>query len=45
LDSETEREYKKRYARERELERRPTLGGSLLSMVGKVGGLLGGDRR
>jgi len=45
LDPETEREYKRRYAKEREVERRPTLGGSLLSTIGKIGGLLGGDRR
>jgi len=45
LDPETEREYKRRYAREKEVERRPTLGGSVLSMIGKVGGLLGSDRR
>ncbi|KAF2846686.1 hypothetical protein T440DRAFT_221736 [Plenodomus tracheiphilus IPT5] len=45
LDEETEREYERRYARERAAERRPTLGGSVLSMVGKVKGILGAERR
>ena len=37
LDPKTEREYKRRYAKDKASERRPTLGGSLLSVVGKVG--------
>lgn len=45
LDPETEREYERRYAKDRELERRPTLGGSLLSTMGKIGDLFGGNRR
>jgi hypothetical protein len=46
LDPETERSYERRYARDKAFERRPTLGGSLLSMVGKVGRAFGGtDRR
>jgi hypothetical protein len=45
LDPETEREYKRRYAKEKAFERRPTLGGSLLSMVGKVGRAIGGPER
>ncbi|KNG46343.1 hypothetical protein TW65_86980 [Stemphylium lycopersici] len=44
LDLETEREYKRRYAKEKEFERRPTLGGSLLSMVDKVGKAFGSER-
>ncbi|KAF1945274.1 hypothetical protein EJ02DRAFT_441918 [Clathrospora elynae] len=45
LDPATEREYERRYAREKALERRPTLGGSLLNVVSKVGKVLGGERR
>ncbi|KAF1849165.1 uncharacterized protein K460DRAFT_394059 [Cucurbitaria berberidis CBS 394.84] len=50
IDEDTEREYERRYAKEkraqRALENRPTLGGSLLSMVGKVGRAIGGsDKR
>jgi hypothetical protein len=45
LDPETEREYKRRYAKDKEFERRPTLGGSLLSMVGKVGRAFGSSER
>ncbi|EOA84496.1 hypothetical protein ACJQWK_07240 [Exserohilum turcicum] len=37
LDPETEREYKRRCARDKAFERRPTLGHSLLSVVDKVG--------
>lgn len=46
IDEETEKEFERRYAREkraqRELEGRPTLGGSLMSVVGKVGRVFGG---
>lgn len=49
IDEETEREYERRYAREkradRDLESRPTLGGSLMSMVGKVGRAFSSERR
>lgn len=45
LDEETERQYRKRCARERALERRPTLGDSLLSVVGRVGRAFGGSER
>ncbi|CAO2653910.1 Nn.00g106430.m01.CDS01 [Neocucurbitaria sp. VM-36] len=49
IDEETEREYERRYAREkkaqRELESRPTLGGSLMSMMGKLGRTFGSERR
>ena len=45
IDEATEREYEKRYARERAMERRPTLGDSLLSAVGKLGSAFGGKRR
>jgi hypothetical protein len=37
LDEETLRQYEKRYAKDRELEKRPTLGGSLMSMVRALG--------
>ncbi|EAT89650.1 hypothetical protein HBI56_030170 [Parastagonospora nodorum] len=37
LDEETLRQYEKRYAKDRELEKRPTLGGSLMSMVKALG--------
>jgi hypothetical protein len=37
LDDETLRQYEKRYAKDRKLERRPTLGGSLMSMVKALG--------
>jgi hypothetical protein len=37
VDEETLRGYEKRYARERELEKRPTLGGSVLSVVRALG--------
>ncbi|KAH7410162.1 hypothetical protein DE146DRAFT_340916 [Phaeosphaeria sp. MPI-PUGE-AT-0046c] len=33
LDQETLRSYEKRYAKDRKLEKRPTLGGSVISMV------------
>ena len=47
LHAETEREYERRYRKERAraVERRPTLGGSVLSMVGKVGKVLSAERR
>jgi hypothetical protein len=45
LDEDTLREYEARYRKDRRLERRPTLGDSVMSMVGKVGGLFGSDRR
>ncbi|OAL51693.1 hypothetical protein IQ07DRAFT_388850 [Pyrenochaeta sp. DS3sAY3a] len=51
IDEEREREraFEKRYAREkraqRELENRPTLGGSVMSMVGKVGRAFGSEKR
>lgn len=38
LDEDTLRQYEKRYAKDRELEKRPTLGGSLMSMVKALGG-------
>lgn len=38
LDEETLRSYEKRYAREKKLERRPTLGGSLMSVFRTLGG-------
>lgn len=44
LDEDTEREYEARYRRERVAERRPTLGGSVMSMVGKLGRVLGSER-
>jgi hypothetical protein len=37
LDEETLRSYEKRYAKDRELEKRPTLGGSVLSMFKALG--------
>lgn len=37
MDEETLRQYEKRYAKDRELEKRPTLGGSLMSMVRALG--------
>lgn len=37
LDEETLRQYEKRYAKDRELEKRPTLGGSVLSAIGFLG--------
>jgi hypothetical protein len=37
LDEETLRKYEKRYAKDQKLERRPTLGGSLMSMVRALG--------
>jgi len=43
-DAETVAEYKRRYAKEQQFERRPTLGGSLYSAIGKVGKLLGSER-
>jgi hypothetical protein len=45
LDEDTLREYDARYRKEKAAERRPTLGGSLMSAVGKIGGLVGGGRR
>lgn len=49
IDEQTEREYERRYAREkradRDLESRPTLGGSLMSMMGKVGRAFSSERR
>lgn len=38
LDEDTLRQYEKRYAKDRALEKRPTLGGSLMSMVRTLGG-------
>jgi hypothetical protein len=38
LDEETLRQYEKRYAREREVERRPTLGGSMMSALKLLSG-------
>ncbi|OAL01051.1 hypothetical protein IQ06DRAFT_293188 [Phaeosphaeriaceae sp. SRC1lsM3a] len=38
LDEETLRSYEKRYAKERKLEKRPTLGGSVMSMVRALSG-------
>jgi hypothetical protein len=38
LDEETLRQYEKRYAKDRALEKRPTLGGSVMSMVRALGG-------
>jgi hypothetical protein len=38
LDEETLREYEKRYAKDRQLEKRPTLGGSLISAMRILGG-------
>jgi hypothetical protein len=37
LDEETLRQYEKRYAKDRKLEKRPTLGGSLMSMFRVLG--------
>jgi hypothetical protein len=37
LDEETLRSYEKRYAKDRELEKRPTLGGSVLSVFRALG--------
>lgn len=49
IDEQTEREYERRYAREkrelRALESRPTLGGSLMSFMGKLGRTFGGSER
>lgn len=47
LDEETEREYERRYAREKAMarERRPTLGDSVMGLVSKVGRVLGSERR
>ncbi|RMZ69569.1 hypothetical protein GMOD_00006399 [Pyrenophora seminiperda CCB06] len=45
LDAETLAEYKRRYAKDQKLERRPTLGDSVYSAIGKVGKLLGSERR
>jgi hypothetical protein len=41
LDDETLRQYEKRYAKDRELEKRPTLGGSLIGFVRALGGKRG----
>lgn len=41
LDDDTLREYERRYKRERELEKRPTLGDSVLGMVRALGGRRG----
>ncbi|KAH8725460.1 hypothetical protein GQ44DRAFT_217699 [Phaeosphaeriaceae sp. PMI808] len=41
LDEDTLRQYEKRYAKDRELERRPTLGGSLMTVVKALGGKRG----
>jgi hypothetical protein len=41
LDDETLRQYEKRYAKDRELEKRPTLGGSLIGLVRALGGKRG----
>jgi hypothetical protein len=38
LDEETLRQYEKRYAKDRRLEKRPTLGGSVMSMFRALGG-------
>jgi len=38
LDEETLRSYERRYAKDRKLEKRPTLGGSLMSVVRALGG-------
>ncbi|EFQ89400.1 hypothetical protein PTT_14334 [Pyrenophora teres f. teres 0-1] len=45
LDEETVAEYKRRYAKDQKLEKRPTLGDSLYSAIGKVGKMLGSERR
>jgi len=38
LDEDTLREYEKRYKEDRKLEKRPTLGGSLVSAFRALGG-------
>ncbi|KAF1915821.1 hypothetical protein BDU57DRAFT_207061 [Ampelomyces quisqualis] len=38
LDGDTLRQYERRYAKDRELEKRPTLGGSVMSVIRALGG-------
>ncbi|EDU41603.1 hypothetical protein PtrSN002B_007523 [Pyrenophora tritici-repentis] len=44
LGEDTVGEYKRRYAKNQKLEKRPTLGDSLYKTIGKVGKILGSER-